>query len=61
MGTLHRVNGGSVEIPICHYCSVPLEGERAAANTASGPRYFCRTDPEHPLESCYLQYRRRLS
>jgi len=59
MGSLHQTNRGTIEVPVCHYCSSPLEGERAIANTPSGPKYFCRSDSEHPLESCYRQYRRR--
>lgn len=62
MGTVHElpyVNGGPPEQLKCHYCKYPLGNERAVANTPSGPRYFCLADPEHPLDSCYLQYRRR--
>jgi hypothetical protein len=58
MGSLHQTNGGAIEVPVCHYCSSPLEGQRAVANTPSGPKYFCRSDSEHPLDSCYRQYRR---
>lgn len=59
MGTLHHLNGGQPEVPVCHYCHTPLGVERAVANTPAGPRYFCKADPEHPEDSCYLSYRRR--
>ena len=58
MGSFHQMNRGAIAVPVCQYCSSPLEGERAVANTPSGPKYFRRSDPEHPLESCYRQYRR---
>jgi hypothetical protein len=61
MGTRHHVNQGAIELPACHYCSSPIEGERAAANTPSGPRYFCKADPEQLHNSCYLQYRKRFN
>jgi hypothetical protein len=61
MGSLHHLNGGTPQIPTCHYCTIVLGDQRAVANTPSGPRYFCRADPEHPLNSCYLQYRGRFN
>ncbi len=61
MDSLHQTNRGDIEVPVCHYCSSPLEGERAVANTPSGPKYFCRSDSEHPLESCYRQYCKEVS
>jgi hypothetical protein len=37
MGSFHQMNRGAIAVPVCHYCSSPLEGERAVANTPSGP------------------------
>ena len=34
-GSLHHTNRGAPEVPVCHYCSSPLEGERAVAKTPS--------------------------
>jgi hypothetical protein len=57
MGSLHHLNGGATQVLTCHHhCTSVLEDERVVANTPAGPRYFCKTDPEHPLDSCYLQY-----
>src|SRR5713101_5765593 len=57
----YQTNRGAIEVALCHYCSSPPEGERAVANTPSGPKYFCRSDSEHPLESCYRQYCKEVS
>jgi hypothetical protein len=61
MGTLQHINAGEPHLLTCHCCTSVLGDERAVANTPSGPRYFCKADPEHPFESCYLQYRRRFN
>lgn len=61
MGTVHQfnyVNGGEPAVIKCHHCHSTLGNERAVASTPGGPRYFCIADPEHPQDSCYLQYRR---
>jgi hypothetical protein len=66
MGTvslLHHVNGGEPMLVQCASCKTVLtdERERCAASTPSGTRFFCKADPEHPQDSCYLQWKRRLS
>lgn len=62
MGTLHYVNGGPPpEIVTCHHCGATLYNERASAPTAAGTRFFCKTDPEHPFDSCYLKYKQRFN
>jgi hypothetical protein len=45
MGSLHHLNGGTPQIPTCHYCTIVLGDERAVANTPSGPRYFAGPTP----------------
>lgn len=56
---LHTVNGGAPVLVQCANCKAILDTERCAANTPAGVRFFCKADPEHPEDSCYLSWRRR--
>jgi hypothetical protein len=58
MGNLHHLNGGATQVLTRHHCTSVLEDERAVANTR-GASVLLQADPEHPLDSCYLQYRKR--
>lgn len=52
------VNGGEPDELRCWNCGNSLLGERAVANTPSGPKFFCKSDGD-PQNSCYLNWRRR--
>lgn len=58
---LYHVNGGQPAIITCANCGAQLHdgNDRACANTPGGPRFFCKADPEHPQDSCYLQWKAR--
>lgn len=58
---LYHVNGGDPLVITCGFCGASLhdERERCATTTAAGPKFFCKADPEHPQDSCYLSWRRR--
>lgn len=61
MGTVTIMNGNEPLSVSCHNCGEALWQEKAVASTPAGTRYFCKADPEHPQDSCYLQYRRRFN
>jgi hypothetical protein len=43
----------------CWNCGTLLALERCAANTSSGPRWFCKHQSDDPDESCYNIWKMR--
>jgi hypothetical protein len=50
---LHYVNRGEPGQTRCFNCGNILGSERCAANTAQGPKWFCRHEGDDPFDSCY--------
>ena len=50
---LHYVNRGEPGQMRCFNCGNILGSERCAANTAQGPKWFCRHEGDDPFDSCY--------
>jgi mono/diheme cytochrome c family protein len=57
---LHKVNGDGEFGVVCANCHMPLGKERAVASSLSGPKFFCKQERD-VIDSCYLQWRRKLS
>jgi len=54
---LYYVNGGTPTVPSCANCGVTLADDRDRCSARGS--FFCRADPEHPEDSCLMQWRRR--
>jgi len=60
-GTMTRLPyiNGTPEPIECAQCGTLLGNERCVSTTRSGPKFFCKADPEYPLDSCFLAWKRR--